>query len=117
MDQLDIINLLDDNAKNKFTKLNKTMNEMKYKLRYTNDYIYNNKIQDAKNKGYKIKNIIYYADDRKIPSIVTKIFFQMHFNQDIKECIPKSVTHLTFGNYFNQDKKSIPKSVTHLTFE
>ena len=38
------------------------------------------------------------------------------FNQDIKDCIPTSVTHLTFGWMFNQNiKYCIPCSVTHLT--
>jgi hypothetical protein len=38
-------------------------------------------------------------------------------DQNIKDCIPNSVTHLTLGDSFNHDIKGcIPNSVTHLTF-
>src|SRR5579872_6228717 len=53
----------------------------------------------------------------RIPNSVTHLTFGYYFNQDIKDCIPNSVTHLTFGAFFNQDiKECIPNSVTHLTF-
>lgn len=64
----------------------------------------------------KIKNRIlkklYYSSNS-----ITHLTFGTYFNQEIKECIPNSVTHLTFGSEFNQKiKNCIPNSVTHLTF-
>ena len=39
-----------------------------------------------------------------IPNSVTHLTFGDDFNQDIKNgAIPNSVTHLTFGYHFNQD--------------
>ncbi|AEX61323.1 putative F-box and FNIP repeat-containing protein [Megavirus courdo7] len=50
-----------------------------------------------------------------IPNSVTHLTFGYNFNQDIRGCIPNSVTHLKFGQGFNQDIKDyIPNSVTHL---
>jgi len=52
-----------------------------------------------------------------IPTSVTHLTFGFFFNQKNKKCIPPSVTHLTFGYHFNQSiENSIPPSVTHLTF-
>ena len=46
-------------------------------------------------------------------------YLEINHNNELKEGdIPNSVTHLTFGYYFNQELKEgyIPNSVTHLTF-
>ena len=52
-----------------------------------------------------------------VPNSVTHLTFGYYFNQNINDCIPNSVTHLTFGDWFNQDIRGcIPDSVTHLTF-
>ena len=54
---------------------------------------------------------------RCISNSLTHLTFGRYFNRDIKGCIPNSVTHLTFGYNFNQNiKDCIPNSVTHLTF-
>ena len=55
-----------------------------------------------------------------IPNSVTHLTFGNNFNQELKEGdIPNSVTHLTFYANFNQELKEgdIPNSVTHLTFD
>jgi len=58
--------------------------------------------------------------DQQIPKLsesITHLAFGDYFNQSINGCISKSITHLTFGYKFNQPIKGcIPKSVTHLTF-
>src|SRR5205814_1226471 len=60
---------------------------------------------------------IFCNDLVKFPLCVTHLTFGNKFNQDIKSAITASVTHLTFGRNFNQDIKSaIPASITHLTF-
>jgi len=54
-----------------------------------------------------------------IPNSVTHLTFGYYFNQELtKGSIPNSVTHLTFGYFFNQVLKEgvIPNSVTYLTF-
>jgi len=52
----------------------------------------------------------------KIPDSVTHLTFGDHFNQSVKGMIPNSVIYLEFGHYFNKSiKESIPNSVTHLT--
>ena len=48
---------------------------------------------------------------------VTHLTFGDYFDQPIDSCIPGFVTHLTFGCYFNKPINGcIPDSVTHLTF-
>ena len=37
------------------------------------------------------------------------------FDQNVDK-LPKSITHLTFGNVFNQNVDRLPNSITHLTF-
>ena len=47
-----------------------------------------------------------------IPNSVTHLTFGNYFNKPIKNCIPNSVTHLTFGHWFNQNiNDCIPNSV------
>lgn len=51
-----------------------------------------------------------------IPSTVTHLIFGENFNDPIQEKIPLSVTHLTFGSRFNRPiNDCIPLSVTHLS--
>ena len=111
-----IIELLDDYSKNKFIQTNHQFNNYRKSIIYNNKYEYN-EIIDKINEGYIFKKICYIAYDKNIPSSVTHLTFGYFFNQDIKGCIPSSVTHLTFGWKINQDiKECIPSSVTHLTF-
>jgi len=42
-----------------------------------------------------------------IPPFVTHLTFGDHFNQTIKDCLPRSITYLTFGYCFNQSMISI----------
>jgi len=52
-----------------------------------------------------------------MPDSITHLTFGWFFNQPINSCIPDSVTHLTFGYNFNQTINGcIPDSITHLTF-
>jgi len=64
-----------------------------------------------------VKNIYLYAHTTDIPSFVTHLAFGNYFNQSIQGIIPPSVIHLAFGCYFNRPiQNSIPPSVTHLIF-
>lgn len=50
-----------------------------------------------------------------IPKSVTHLILQGKFNQNIKGCIPNSVTHLTLGGEFKQDLKGcFHNGLTHL---
>ena len=51
-----------------------------------------------------------------IPKSVTHLTFGRHYNQTIEGCIPNNVTHLTLGQNFRQDIKEhhIPNSVVEL---
>ncbi|AVG45964.1 F-box and FNIP repeat-containing [Acanthamoeba polyphaga mimivirus] len=65
----------------------------------------------------RFKHIKYETNIINIPKCITHLIFGLFFNQSIKGCIPNSVTHLTFGDNFNQNiENCIPNSVTHLTF-
>src|ERR1700722_15408620 len=111
-----IIELLDDYSKNRFIQTNHQFNNYCKSIIYNNKYEYN-EIIDKINEGYIFKKICYITYDKNIPSSVTHLTFGEEFNQNIKECIPSSVTYLKFGSNFNQDiKNCIPSSVTHLTF-
>jgi len=53
----------------------------------------------------------------KCPKFLTHLMFGDRFNQSVKGYIPGTVTHLTFGHHFNQPiEDCIPISVTHLSF-
>jgi hypothetical protein len=74
------------------------------------NFIYHSNINYNNNKIRTNKETISY-----IPNSVTHLTFGYYFNQNIKGCIPNSVTHLTFGWRFNQDiKDCIPDSVIYL---
>lgn len=60
---------------------------------------------------------MFFFTKDSIPKFITHLTFGDSFDEDIMGCIPNSVTHLTFGRYFNRSiKDCIPNSVTHLTF-
>jgi len=66
-------------------------------------------------------SVIYDNDhiivNRIISSNVKYLTFSARFNRPIKGLFPLSVTHLDFGDWFNQSVKScISPSVTHLIF-
>src|SRR5258706_10414161 len=67
----------------------------------------------------KLKNSIYYENIINYDKIKKLHYMQQFTNLIVNNLIliPRSVTHLTFGKYFNQDiKNCIPQSMTHLTF-
>ncbi|QGR54374.1 f-box and fnip repeat-containing protein [Moumouvirus maliensis] len=65
----------------------------------------------------RFKYIKYKANNTNIPEGITHLTFGNRFNQSINGCIPNSVTHLTFKWNFNQPIEGcIPNSITHLTF-
>ena len=49
--------------------------------------------------------------------IITHLTFGEEFNQPVKvDNLPKTVTHLTFGDWYDQPVDNLPVGVTHLTF-
>ncbi len=53
-------------------------------------------------------------DISNLPSTLTHLTFGYWFNQDVSK-LPQSLTHLTFDHWFNQDVSKLPQSLTHLT--
>jgi len=76
-------------------------------------------ILDSENRYPKfVKHIYYEAHTTDIPPYVTHLTFGENFNQSIEYIIPPSVINLTFGWDFNQPiKNNIPPTVKHITFE
>ena len=109
-----ICSFLRDLDKLNFLSVSSDMHILKSKI-FFNDYVHINNIFDI----WYFDRFTHIITDRlvKYPKCLTHLTFGDDFNQDIKDCIPISVTHLTFGYYFNQNiKDCIPISVTHLTF-
>ncbi len=50
-----------------------------------------------------------------IPTSVTHLIFGDRYNETTKQ-LPQSITHLTFGHCYNQPTDDLPSSITHLTF-
>ena len=50
-----------------------------------------------------------------LPKSITHITFGQCFNQSVDN-LPDSITHLTFGYYFNKPVDNLPNSITHITF-
>lgn len=83
--------------------------------------IHNNirSITFGRNFNENIIDIMPGSFDRRVHNdeIITHLTFGNKFNQDVTQCIPLTVTHLTFGENFNQPiDYCIPLSVTHLIF-
>jgi hypothetical protein len=53
--------------------------------------------------------------EHSLPGTVTHLSFGKYFNNYILE-LPYNLTHLTFGNAYNRINMSWPKRLTHLTF-
>jgi hypothetical protein len=60
----------------------------------------------------KLKNVI---EIDKLPKRLTHLQFGIYFNQKVDK-LPKSLTHLRFGACFNQKVDNLPPSLTHLQF-
>ena len=59
-----------------------------------------------KRGGYPINNI---------PKYLTHLTFGYYFNQSVDN-LPRNLTHLTFGDCFNQSVDNLPSTLTHLAF-
>uniref|UniRef100_A0A6G6ADS9 F-box and FNIp repeat-containing protein n=1 Tax=Borely moumouvirus TaxID=2712067 RepID=A0A6G6ADS9_9VIRU len=111
-----ILNFVNDKSKVQFLSTSrKIRNLLMWKIKYTKIYEYG-----------KIKKLPYYnqfnyikylANDINIPEGITHLEFGDFFNQPIEKCIPDNIINLTFGWEFNQPIKGcIPSQLTHLTF-
>ena len=47
---------------------------------------------------------------------IQKVRLGFNFNQEMRNLLPNSITHLTFGDYFNQDVNNLPNSLIYLSF-
>ncbi len=71
---------------------------------------------------YKINKIIINDVDElrevcKLKIRVIQIKFSSDFDSFVNtDNLPREITHLTFGDFFNQPVDNLPKSITHLTF-
>nr|URM61964.1 F-box and FNIP repeat domain containing protein [Mimivirus sp.] len=104
-------------------------------VKYTNLYEYN--IIEKLSFNNKFKRLVYRGQipntnvsivkhieeflvkdlDKLVPNNVTHLTFGQDFNQNINGYIPNTITNLTFGFRFNKSiKNCIPDSVTNLTF-
>ena len=127
--------LLTDKEKINLFYVSKFIHEKKHKFTFEEEYFCDKKY---KNKWFfnclrniKVKRIFEFPkfitklkfDDHfdydfgKIPSTITHLTFGHYFNRQFYDCIPNSVTHLTFGYCFNKRVNNLlPNSITHLTF-
>ena len=98
-----ILEFLNDYDKIRFTSIETQMNSLKYHIKFYNEYEYNKIKHLSFIKNFK--QITYLSHDTNIPNNVTHLTFGDRFNQEIKDVIPNSVTHLTFGWKFNREIK------------
>jgi hypothetical protein len=52
---------------------------------------------------------------RNLPNSITHLTFGYYFNQPVDN-LPNSITHLTFGESFNQPVNNLPNSIVELVF-
>src|SRR5579872_245517 len=108
-----ITTFLDDINKIYFLSSNKILHTFKNKIYYDEmkhiTKIYNLSYYDM------FKNIQVDGLDHKLPKYVTHLSFEKYstFDEDIRNKIPNTITHLTFGPCFDQNIKGcISNSVT-----
>ncbi|AUV58578.1 F-box and FNIP repeat-containing protein, partial [Bandra megavirus] len=126
-----ILEYLKDDEKMNFMMTCREYYQLKNYINYTSLYEYNNVKNLPMNNRFKrliyrgqISNknediIEYIVEDLDeiIPTSVTHLTFGDDFNQDITDCIPDNITHLTFGYNFNKNIKGcVPNSVIYLKF-
>lgn len=117
-----------------------------YKLNMLSDYVeYNSKYSNQHVKKELIKNsqildnlpenlqVLKYPSNynliliEKIPQNIQRLFLSHNFNQSVDKLLnpnfktsnpspPTKLTHLIFGNKFNQSVSNLPSSITHLFF-
>ncbi len=113
---LEIISKLDDFSKIQLLKTCKHFYNLHQFIYFTKTYNFS-KIR-AYTSVYNFRNILYDLDKIYhdcVPSSVTHLTFGYNFNKKIKKYIPASVKHLQLGNAFNQSiYKAIPNSVEYL---
>ena len=91
-----IINILDDYSKSSFIRTNKMLYKMKKYTIFSRKYSYI-KIIGAIENGYNFKKIKLCTNNTNIPKCITHLKFDFEFDQNVKNCISNSVTHLIFG--------------------
>ncbi|AUV58686.1 F-box and FNIP repeat-containing protein, partial [Bandra megavirus] len=112
---INIFEFLNDVDKINFSFCDIKLSNFRYCINFNDIYDYDT----IKNVPYinRFKKIKYLANSNYIPNGITHLTFGDYFNQNITGCIPDSVIHLTFGDYFDQDiTDCIPDNVTHLIF-
>jgi hypothetical protein len=82
-------------------------------------YNYDEKISIIPNE---VENVIFQVHDYYkitfIPQNIIQLTINSVFNAIFKNkliCLPKNLTHLTFGENFNKKVDNLPKNLTHLT--
>ena len=74
------------------------------------DKCYHQKILNTK---YKVSKLYVVSLDIKLPQSVTHITFGTYFDLPVDN-LPQSVTHIVFRYYFDQPVDNLPQSVTHI---
>src|SRR5579872_2042337 len=114
-----ITRFLNNSEKIQFLSSSKSFHQLKIKV-YYDDYTCLHKIYDLPYYNM-FTHVIFNKLGCDLSKSITHLFFEYKISSEkniiIKDCmsIPIGVTHLTFSNVFNQDIKDfIPTSVTHL---
>jgi len=94
----------------------------KYRTQIYSCYIYTlNELNKLKTINHNITQLKFDIDFNDIvtcdnlPNGITHLTFGEFFNQPVDK-LPDSITHLTFGEFFDQPVDKLPASITHLTF-
>jgi len=76
------------------------------------------KMMSNNNTFNNMQNLYNELKNRPVfPNSLTHLTFGIYFDQEIKtDVLPQALTHLTFGAYFNQEIKAgvLPQALTHL---
>ena len=107
--------LLSDQDKINIISVSKFLNKNKTKFKFYNKYIC--KYEDSNEWYFESLTNIIVDKIFEFPKSITKLTFDYFFNDYVRN-IPNTVTHLKFGDHFNQilNEGDIPYSVTHLKF-
>ena len=102
-----------DRDKINLLSVNNSLHLLKNNI-YYNDRVHDIDIQDLWYYD-QFTNIYSESYMFKLPKNITHLTFGNFFDYSIKNCIPSTITHLTFGRWFTQDIQYLPKSVIFLT--
>ena len=106
-------------SNNKITKIINISHNLKYINCSKNDIVeldeISNNLTGINCKSNPLKKLCYSLNvkPKKYPSNLTHLIFGEYFNQEVNN-LPKSLTHLTIKSYFNQKVDNLPKSLTYL---